>query len=149
MMLPSGCSWQNWREESDFEMSMVDYYEPEPSLACPVCGQALFEWQGTDGPCALFVWRQGYAAPVDQRVDSEIRLSDEELKRWCLPAEFWIGSSDCTCPFEVVAIGRTAHGFWTSTELITAQNARQLPHKRRSEFKAYLAWLTSRHSPQA
>ena len=120
-------------------MGMFDWYEPDPPLACPVCGQALSEWQGKDGPCALFVWRQGYAAPLRQCVDAEIRLSDDELKHWCLPAEFWIGSSDCACPFEVVAIGRTEHGIWTSTDLITAENARQLSHERRGDFKVRLS----------
>jgi hypothetical protein len=28
---------------------MFDWYQPEPPLNCPVCGEALSEWQGEFG----------------------------------------------------------------------------------------------------
>jgi hypothetical protein len=102
---------------SEFPMGMFDYYEPVPSLSCPVCGHALTEWQGKSGPCGLFIWRQGYTAPIGQSVDDEVKLSSEELSQWRLPAEFDLYSYDCPCPFPVDAIGRTQDGVWMVTEL--------------------------------
>lgn len=125
-------------------MGMFDSYEPVPPLACVVCGQPLSEWQGKHGPCALFVWRQGCDAPIRQEADEDCRLSHEELAAWRLPTEFWIGSRDCGCPYENVAIGRTEDGVWVSTELITAQNASQ-GTQTRAEWKAYLKWLRGEH----
>ena len=57
--------------EGSDAMGMFDYYEPDPALACPVCRAPLAGWQGKDGPCALLVWRQGVASPVDQAVPEE------------------------------------------------------------------------------
>ena len=54
-------------------MGMFDWYEPSGALSCPVCSAELSEWQGKDGPCALFVWQQGFAVPVDQNVVENAR----------------------------------------------------------------------------
>lgn len=125
-------------------MSLFDWYEPEPPLSCPVCGAALPEWQGTNGPCLLFVWRQGLIAPVEHRGDGEdFQVYDADLKRWKLPEEFVIVSHDCPCPYPVQAIGHTEQGVWARTVLVTAENARQEKHERKNEFKARLKWLQS------
>lgn len=76
-------------------MSMFDLYEPSGELCCPVDGQPLLNWQGKDGSCALFVWRQGSPHPVAQMVDEEIRLATEEWQNWTLPHEFTIQCFDC------------------------------------------------------
>ena len=39
-------------------MSMIDYYRTETAFVCPVCKTKLYEWQGKEGPCGLFVWRE-------------------------------------------------------------------------------------------
>jgi hypothetical protein len=76
-------------------MSMFDWYQPVPQLSCPVCGRPLEEWQGKDGPCALFVWRQGVKHPIDQAIpDEEVRLDPEDWQRFTLPARFEI-YTDC------------------------------------------------------
>ena len=66
-------------------MSMFDWYIPEPAVVCPHCGTVLNEWQGKEGPCALFVWQQGRKHPIDQRIDAEVRWAPEELTRFELP----------------------------------------------------------------
>jgi hypothetical protein len=120
---------------------MFDYYEPDPPLACPVCGTELAMWQGYDGPCGLMVWRQGFPSPVDQPIDDDARLTADELARHRLPGTFTIRAKCCSPKFTVEAIGRTSNGTWSSTEVVTAQTARQHKNERRSEFKARLAWL--------
>jgi hypothetical protein len=126
-------------------MGMFDWYEPEPPICCPVCGKALTEWQGKDGPRLLFVWRQGFAAPVEHRGDGEdFQVSDTDLQHWRLPSEFDFYSYDCECPYPVEAIGRTENEVWTLVEVITAENASQRKEERRGEFKARLKWLNSR-----
>jgi hypothetical protein len=71
-------------------MGMFDYYEPDPPIECPKCGRGLSGWQGKDTHPALFVWRQGVAAPIDQRVDAEVRALPEKLANFRVSSEFWI-----------------------------------------------------------
>jgi uncharacterized protein YbaR (Trm112 family) len=122
-------------------MGMFDYYRPTESLACPVCGGPLREWQGKDGPCASFVWEQGVAAPITQYADDAIRLSEADLAHWRLPHTFSISSDDCRCPYPVEAHGETQEGIWSITRLITGQPIHQYPHETRAEFKARQRWL--------
>jgi hypothetical protein len=60
--------------------AMFDYYEPVPVLTCPKCGAELREWQGKDGPCALFVWRQHEPNPVGQRAYDNNIAAEERAK---------------------------------------------------------------------
>lgn len=53
-------------------MGMLDYYQPRPDLSCPVCDASNLEWQGKDGPCALFLWEQGHAAPINQLIEENL-----------------------------------------------------------------------------
>ncbi|MFT3834341.1 MAG: hypothetical protein QM711_13630 [Micropruina sp.] len=71
-------------------MGMFDWYEPEAAHACPECDAELSGWQGTSGPCALLVYRQGRRYPVDQRVDPEARLLALRQAAFDLPAAFQI-----------------------------------------------------------
>jgi hypothetical protein len=102
-------------------MGMFDWYQPYPPLSCPVCGIELKEWQGKEGPCALFVWRQGTAGPVDQLVEAECRLSDDRLMGWRLPETFFIYSYDCERHM-VLATGNCTQGTWTSTRIAEVRN---------------------------
>src|SRR5687768_12256067 len=105
-------------------MSMYDNYIPDPPFNCPDCGNILSsnprDWSGKHGPCGLYVWRQGYASPVDHPVDPEIRLSPEELQQIRLPDEFWIDCLvDCTCGFSFFLQPircTTVDGIWTTIE---------------------------------
>ena len=76
-------------------MGMFDWYRPAGKFECPVCHTALREWQGKDGACALYVWQQGGAAPVDQACDEECKGLPEITAASRLPAEFAIYSYDC------------------------------------------------------
>src|SRR5688572_28673342 len=122
-------------------MSLFDYYQPVPDLCCPACGRTLEgEWQGKDGSRAMFVWRQGTAAPIEQRVDDDIRWSAAELSRFRLPPTFEIYTR-CCGSFPVEAECKTLDGIWSDTTLVTAGNARQRKSERRSDFKARLRRL--------
>jgi hypothetical protein len=119
-------------------MGMFDHYRPKPELVCPVCGVSDPEWQGKDGPCALFVWEQGQSAPVDQLVDDECKISPEDRAEIRLPARFEI-YTDCRCPTSLDAVGFTEHGVWTRTELLSPTNAVAYPDENEGEFRKRLA----------
>jgi hypothetical protein len=68
-------------------LGMFDWSQLEDSRACVVCGETLTEWQGTDGPCGPFVWRQGCRGPVGQRVDDEVALAPEDRELRILPTD--------------------------------------------------------------
>lgn len=125
-------------------MGMFDWYEPVPEIRCPVCERALREWQGKDGPCALFVWRQGCTEPVAHRVDDDAKLPAEAIVAQRLPPQFEIYSDDCECPFLVEAVGTTSGGVWTTTIVVSIENATQKRHERRADWKARRAWLARR-----
>lgn len=95
---------------------MFDWYEPLPPPSCPRCAAPLDGWQGKDGDCALWVWRQGHAEPVDQRVDPECRSPGSAGR---LPARFEIYTT-CSQGHHVEAFGEAPEAIWTRTTLITA-----------------------------
>ena len=80
-------------------MGLFDYYEPDPPIECPKCGGHLSGWQGKDVHPALFVWRQGVAAPVDQRVDADVRALPERMATFRVSPEFWIYGGECKCGY--------------------------------------------------
>lgn len=125
---------------------MFDFYHPESAIACHVCGKLLTEWQGKDGPCGLFVWREGVAAPTDQLVSDDVRLEPAALERVRLPASFTIYDYCCSPQFRVEARCSAPEGAWTSTEPVTAQNAVQGKGETQAAFKARLKWLSSGNS---
>lgn len=128
-------------------MGMFDYYRPKPDLACSVCGASVLEWQGTDGPCALFVWEQGQSAPVDQLVEDECKISQEDRVEARLPVRFEI-YAECRCPTYLVAIGFTEQELWMQTELLSPTNALAYPYESEREFRKRLAALAE-HSGHA
>jgi hypothetical protein len=93
-----------------------DWYEPCPPLSCPRCAAPLDGWQGKDGDCDLWVWRQGHATPIDQRVDPEWRSRRDPGR---LPARFEIYTT-CSRGHHIEAFGDALDGTWTGTTLITA-----------------------------
>ncbi len=123
-------------------MGMFDTFIPDPHISCPVCGALLSDWQGKDADCALFVWRQGLAAPIDQTVPEEARLTDAQRSTLRLPQAFEIYSYDCDCPFPVEAICTCTDGVWDRTDVVTAATAWRKPGERRGTFKARMKWLS-------
>jgi hypothetical protein len=103
-------------------MGMFDYYEPDPPIECPKCGGRLSGWQGKDRLPALFVWRQGFAAPIDQRVDAEVRALPEKMATFRVSSEFWIYGGECECGYRFddsrFGVRCTApDGVWRTTEI--------------------------------
>lgn len=127
-------------------MALFDHYEPSGSFACPVCGSLLGGWQGYEGPCALLVFRQGFAGASDQRVDDECRLSAVKLAAMALPDEFHISAYDCACPYPTELRCTSIAGVWQSSELFTGTSAdRELRGpERREQWQARRQWLDSR-----
>jgi uncharacterized protein YbaR (Trm112 family) len=97
-------------------MSMFDWYRPAGGHVCPVCRTPLLEWQGKDGACALYVWEQGIAGPIDQACDEECRGSAELMAATRLPESFTIYSNDCGRHF-VAASCQSVDGIWTETHV--------------------------------
>ena len=103
-------------------MGLFDYYEPDPPIECPKCGGQLSGWQGKDVFPALFVWRQGIAAPVDQRVDPDIRALPERMATLRVSREFWIYGGECKCGYCFDNSGFSVRctapdGVWRTTEI--------------------------------
>ena len=122
-------------------MGMFDHYEPDPALSCPACGAKLGGWQGKDGPCALFVWRQGVPGPIGQEVPEESRATDAFVQSVRLPDSFEIYTQCCGGGFFITARCVAPRGVWSRSELETAETARQLPQERAGEFRRRLEWL--------
>jgi uncharacterized protein YbaR (Trm112 family) len=121
---------------------MFDWYQPVPELTCPVCRKPLREWQGTDGPNGLFLWRQGKTAPVEQLIeDAEVKLGSDQIAAIRLPPAFTIYCYDCGCPFPVEALCRVQNGTWEYTEVVNQTNATQKREETQAEWKARIAWL--------
>ena len=97
-------------------MSMFDWYRPSHTYDCPVCHTPLHQWQGKDGPCALYVWQQGVPAPIDQACEEECRGSAELMAATRLPDSFTIYSDECGQHF-VAASCRSIEGVWIETQL--------------------------------
>ena len=99
-------------------MGMFDYYRPVPLPECPQCGKTLIDWQGKEADCGLFLWQQGSAAPIDQLVDTEVRLLDDQLREKRLPEKFAIHTyvEDCDCG-QFTADCTCLDGIWTTCEL--------------------------------
>jgi hypothetical protein len=93
-------------------MGMFDWYLPETEIACPSCGETPDGWQGKDGPCALFVWRQGEGCPIAQRADEP--LDEVSFQSFCLPERFnfydW-----CRNGHLVMVEGRCGDGVWSES----------------------------------
>ena len=131
---------------------MFDYYIPDPPLACPVCGRPLGQWQGTDGPNLLLVWKQHEPAPVDVRVMEECYGYDKAafLQRHhsALPQRFYFSTHGCRCDRPIHAIGRCISGLWSESELMTHRNAEPYPSESEREFRARVRdlerWLAAR-----
>jgi hypothetical protein len=98
-------------------MGMFDWYRPAGHLECPICLSPLREWQGKDASCALFVWKQGVATPIEQAVDADIRAQPEVVQSTRLPDAFQIYSHDCPL-HRVTAACQTASGVWTATRIV-------------------------------
>jgi len=104
-------------------MGMFDRYEPMPPVRCPYCGFEIKEWQGKEGPCALYNWRQGVATPVALGFDETADEQCLEVKHR-LPEVFWFYPSGVGCRYcPTAGIGRTQEGIWVSTTLVALSDA--------------------------
>ena len=103
-------------------MGLFDYYEPNPPIECPKCGGRLTGWQGKDLHPALLVWRQGVAAPIDQRVDPDERALPEKMATFRVSQKFWIYGGECECGYRFDdsrfrVLCTAPDGVWRTTEI--------------------------------
>jgi hypothetical protein len=98
-------------------MGMFDWYHPSQELKCPVCDKPLREWQGKDGPNALYVWTQGRAEPIEQVMDDECKGPSEIMQTSRLPENFLIYSHDCE-RHRVSAACKVHNHVWTETRVV-------------------------------
>ncbi len=130
-------------------MGMFDWFEPVPKLWCPVCGRKLEGWQGKHGPCGLFVWRQGQAAPVDQMVTDDVKLSEQDRAKIRLPPRFTFYTEHDPCRPWVIAVGTCEDDVWVRAELVTDTNAFIGPTESQREFRRRVdslrEWLRRKH----
>jgi hypothetical protein len=106
-------------------MAMFDWYEPSGHLRCPECGTVLPEWQGTDGPCVLYVWKEGETKAADQRVDEDAKADPSVRAAERLPASFEIHSYDCGLHV-VTAVCACVGETWDTT-VITGVDPQYVP----------------------
>lgn len=126
-------------------MGMFDEYVPRPALRCPRCDAALRDFQGKDGPCAIFIWSQGVAAPVGQSVDADCMLPSEQAARFRLPPRFEIYTQCHGCGLWVSVTGFCDHGTWTRCTFgrhvdAVAVQANPIPERWRQCTKCTEAW---------
>ena len=100
-------------------VGMFDTYRPAKEHVCPACGTPLTEWQGKDAQCALFVWKEGIAFPIEHPVAEECQFSQEELAVKRLPDQFEIYSYDCPRHHPINARCKCTNGVWSVTEIET------------------------------
>ena len=130
---------------------MFDYHEPVPVLVCPRCGAELREWQGKDGPSALFVWRQRERYPIDQRAGDSIE--PENRLRFQLPRRFTISTNCCSREFLIDAVGEAPAGTWLTTAVVGIDDIDSHyyfePKAKRAARKAWLGARTSQPAAAA
>jgi hypothetical protein len=84
-------------------------------------------WQGKDGPNALFVWRQGQAAPVDQRgVAPESKMDAEQRATYRLPTTFKLLGICERHDHLTDATGRCRGEVWSEMEVATPRETPDL-----------------------
>jgi len=96
-------------------MGMFDVYEPVPALRCGRCRELLEGWQGKDGPCQLWIWRQGERYPIGQASDPEWRTTEVPAR---LPERFVLYAS-CGNGHPIEAEGEAPDGLWVRTWILT------------------------------
>ncbi|MBX7194805.1 MAG: hypothetical protein K1X94_22310 [Sandaracinaceae bacterium] len=104
-------------------MGTFDWYEPVPAITCAQCGETLDHWQGKDGACNQWVWRQGEPAPVEHRVDPEW-VRDGSAER--LPPRFEFHAR-CSKGHSAHGLGEAPTGVWTQTRMFTPVAPRKGP----------------------
>lgn len=98
-------------------MGLYDFYQPN-TIACPKCKAELEGWQGKDGPCALFLWREGAAHPIDQPIDVGARIDRKRFIDFTLPARFslYAECGNCTRRFDALGFCDDSN-VWVQTRL--------------------------------
>lgn len=115
-------------------------YQPRNPQKCPVCGSQLKEWQGKDGPCALFVFAEGVSGSIRQEA-GDLNIPEIIREKEKLPKLFLIFSYDCECPYPIEAVCDPNNGIWVKTRIIDLSTAKKRKEETKKDFKNRLKWL--------
>ena len=99
---------------------MRDYYQTNDAILCPKCGREIYEWEGQEGPNALFIWLKGNKHPIDQRADEDCKLEEKDFIKWFLPEKFELWNTEGNCT--VVAEGMCENGIWNEIVISNAKH---------------------------
>lgn len=81
-------------------MGLFDWFEPDPVIRCLKCKIGTISgWQGKHGGHALFLWKQGLAAPVDQPIDEECKIDSQTREAKRLPFDKGVSIYYGNCDF--------------------------------------------------
>ena len=117
-------------------MGLFDWFEPDPAIRCLKCKTGMISgWQGKHSGHALFLWRQGIAAPTNQLIDEECKIDVQTRDAKRLPVDEGVSIyyGDCdSCgaifPFhlELEFTGDTWTGFAESKVVKYAEQVQEL-----------------------
>jgi hypothetical protein len=137
---------------SVYKMIFTDHYHPSRGVSCFVCGKALCDWTGFDGPCLGLTFHQGRADPDLPEWAEEPALNggpilDPAVRRKRLPDHFVISSQSCGCPFPNRVQGQSREGVWMHSFLLTGgpEDRRWLGPERKEDFHRRMNWLEKRN----
>lgn len=125
-------------------MGMFDIYIPRPQILCPRCSQALSDWQGKNGPCALLVFEQGAFGATRQEIPDECKcLSAEQLRAFRLGEHFLIYTSCCGYWYEAEC---TSHeGRWNESKLTGSRGCIHTTSRRQKKHDRWAPLLKRPH----
>lgn len=110
-------------------MGMFDWYIPDSDLNCPNCGSLLEDWQGKDAACALFVWKQGFKYPIEQK-GNDCNIDIDKRNKFRLPEFFKIYNyCDMRDDYRIVADCKTENEVWVEVIEIRLEKRQKLPKK--------------------
>jgi len=103
-------------------MSRYDICIPDPPQECPRCDGVLTGWETRNEGSFWFVWQQGIAAPIDQRLDADLAVPPERRQALRLPSEFTVFGSECSrCGYKFFGEARCTtdgSGIWRTMQLV-------------------------------
>lgn len=129
-------------------MTWFDYYKPSETIKCPVCGVALIDWSGFDGPCIFGTIVQGQPGVklpefADDPVEDGGPIIDPSVANEAHPKVFEIESGSCKCEFPTRVRCFSEQGVWNKNEVITGSEEDRILKgaERKESYHRRMKWL--------
>jgi hypothetical protein len=95
-----------------------DHYEPKPPVKCPICGNPLGQWKGTDGPCKGLLWHENVAEPSLELLPKDDLATGYLTLRLDGDVHFHTTCAHCKDgALGIKAVGTVKNGVWTDTDI--------------------------------